>query len=458
VNPDRILVRFDQGQVAEQVEGPVRRIVGFVKARNMLNLFDAADLEANPRSAKAGPVTDAIIESIVETPDTFPFKTKGVLVGSSNYQKLERNRFELKFENLKIEGILDGGHNMLAIGTQILRLATGNEKLRPARWPDFKAAWEKNRDLVEDLRKAASEDVGDGLLDFLVPLEILVPSNLEDPDVMDEFSSSLLDICAARNNNVELKLETKANQKGYYEEFRKFLPPFIANRVEWKTNDGGDIKVRDLIALAWIPLSLVDLPDDEDGRRIEAPVPQNIYRNKGECVKLFDRLMGSPAVSKQQGGEYRHELHNTQVGSALELAAQLPLLYDRIYRTFPDAYNDGTGRFGGLTVVKPAKDMRTKPTTHFTSQPVNYSYPDGLIMPLVYGLKSLIERAPDGRLRWKMDPDNFLDGYFQPIVKKYRVIMDAFRADPQKIGKNEGSYDLVVDAFETELLKLAAAA
>jgi hypothetical protein len=57
-----------------------------------------------------------------------------------------------------------------------------------------------------------------------------------------------------------------------------------------------------------------------------------------------------------------------------------------------------------------------------------------------------------------MDPDNFLDGYFQPIVKKYRVIMDAFRADPQKIGKNEGSYDLVVDAFETELLKLAAAA
>ena len=53
MNPDRILVRFDQGQVAEQVEGPVRRIVGFVKARNMLTLFDAADLEANPRSAKA---------------------------------------------------------------------------------------------------------------------------------------------------------------------------------------------------------------------------------------------------------------------------------------------------------------------------------------------------------------------------------------------------------------------
>jgi hypothetical protein len=456
VNPTNIVVRFDQGQVAEQVEGPVRRIVGFVRARNMLKLFDAADLEANPRSAKAGAVTDAIIESIVDTPDTFPFKTKGILVGASNYEKLERNRFELSFENPRIEGILDGGHNMLAIGTHILREATGNAKTRPARWVDFKTVWEKNRDLVEDLRKTHSE-TEEGPLDFLVPLEILVPSDLDDPEVMVEFSSSLLDICAARNNNVELKLESKANQKGFYEEFRKFLPPFIANRVEWKTNDGGEIKVRDLLALAWIPLSLVDLPKDEDGRQIEAPLPQNIYRNKGECVKLFDRLMGSPEVSKQTGGEYRHELHNTQVGSALQIAARIPLLYDRISKEFPEAYNDGSGRFGALGVVKQAKDMRTKPLTHFTNQPINYSYPDGLIMPLVYGLRSLIERDVDGRLQWRMDPDDFLTGCFPAIVKKYRVIMDAFRADPQKIGKNEGSYDLVVDAYETELLKLRAA-
>ena len=43
-------------------------------------------------------------------------------------------------------------------------------------------------------------------------------------------------------------------------------------------------------------------------------------------------------------------------------------------------------------------------------------------------------------------------------MKKYRVIMDAFGADPQKSGKNEGSYTLVLDAFETELLKRSAGA
>jgi hypothetical protein len=457
MNPNSILLRFDQ--VDEQVEGPVRRVVGVMRARNMLPLFDAADLEANPRSAKAGPVTDAIMESIVETPDTFPFKTKGVLVGASNYQALDRKRYNLEFENPHTEGILDGGHNMLAIGTHIISVATADPRFtrRIKNWQNFKDAWGENRKAIEELRKSSVEEGAPDPLGFLVPVEILVPSDLENDEIVSTFNSSLLDICAARNNNVELRLETKANQKGYYEELRRFLPPEIADRIEWKTNDGGDIKVRDLIALAWIPLSVLDLPLDEEGRQVEPPIPQNIYRNKGECVKLFDRLMSSSEVSKPTGNEYRHQLHNCSVESALEIAAQLPRLYDRIYRKFPDAYNKASGRFGSLTVVKQADDMRTKPVTHFTSQPVDYSYPDGLIMPLVYGLRSLIERTEDGKVRWKEDPISFLDQNLNAIVRKYRVIMDAFRADPQKIGKNEGSYTLVIDAFETEMLKRNAA-
>lgn len=454
MNPDKVLIRYDQ--YAEQVAGPVKRITGFVKAKNMLTLFDAADLEANPRSAKAGPVTEAIIESIVETSHLFPFKTKGVLVGSSDYDGLDRRRFELRFQNPRIEGILDGGHNMLGIGTHILTLATADPKMarRLKRWEDFKEAWVEHRDAVKTLAKEAREgEEQDGPLDFLVPLEILVPSDVEDDEIVREFSSSLLEICAARNNNVELRLETKANQKGYYESLRKALPPEIAARIEWKTNDGGDIKVRDLIALAWIPLSVLDLP--EHLRHIRVP-PKSIYSNKGDCVKMFDELMSDETISKPTGGEYTHELHNTAVASALALAAKLPKLYDKIYENFPDAYNDGEGRFGRLTVVKMAKDMRSKPTTHFTSQPVQYSYPDGLIMPLVYGLKSLIKRDANGHVQWSEDPVAFLDDCLVPIVKKYRVIMDAFRADPQKIGKNEGSYELVLDAFETELLKRQA--
>ena len=79
-------------------------------------------------------------------------------------------------------------------------------------------------------------------------------------------------------------------------------------------------------------------------------------------------------------------------------------------------------------------------------------------MPLVYGLKALMAKDANGHVHWKEDPFRFLDEHLESIVKKYRVILDAFRADPQKVGKNEGSYDLVLDAFETEVLKRQAVA
>lgn len=446
MNPHSIILRFNQ--VAEQASGAVMRVTGFIKARDLLPLFDSADLEANPRSAKSGPVTDDIRESIDETPDIFVFKTKGILVGASNCVRLQRSRYQITFENTKIEGILDGGHNTLAIGTHILIKSTGDESLRRKirRWPDFKEAWDEYRDQITALQKAKLADDEEDVLGFLVPVEILVPSDPEDEAVLEEFNNSLLSICSARNNNVQLTLETKANKKGFYEILQNCLPAEICERVEWKTNDGGSIKVRDLIALSWIPLSVVKLED------IPKIPPQNIYRNKGECAKLFDDLMSDDRVSQPTEGEYTREITNKSIVSAMKLAAELPELYDKIYTDFPYAYNSNDGKFGKINIVKMASEMRTKPTTYFTNEQVEYGYPDGLIMPLVYGLKELLEEGEDGEIRWKKDPVEFLDGHLNAIVRKYRVILDAFRFDPQKIGKNAGSYELVLDAFKTELM------
>jgi hypothetical protein len=145
-------------------------------------------------------------------------------------------------------------------------------------------------------------------------------------------------------------------------------------------------------------------------------------------------------------------------GAHLEVAGKLPELYDKIYRDFPESYNRTPGSFGKISVVKLAKEMRSKPTTHFGGEEVKYGYPDGLIMPLVYGLKALLERDANNQVRWSEDPTAFLDEHLDAIVKKYRVILEAFRYDPQKVAKNEGSYTLVLDAFEYELLRRKQAA
>jgi hypothetical protein len=454
MNPNQLVIRFEL--VDSQNHGAVTRLVGLARVRNLLPLFDAADLDANPRTAKVGNVTADIIDSIENTPELFPFKTKGILIAASNFKVLERRRYELVFENTKVEGILDGGHNTLAIGLYLLKLVMDEEKKwkRIKTWSDFKSAWSEHRTAVSEL-KSKHPSGEKGPLDVLVPIEVLVPANADDDETLQHFSSSLLEIGAARNNNVELTLETKANKKGFYDELRKFLPPEIANRIEWKTNDGGEVKVRDIVALSWIPLSIIDLPT-----AVGLLPAAAIYSHKGECTKAFDALMSDETVSKPTGGEYTHELHNVIVGSALEIAAQLPMLYDQIYRDFPDAYNDGgAGRFGRLSSVKMAKDMRSKPHSPFTKQPVPYSYPDGFIMPLMHGLRSLMRKRDDGKVEWVVDnPARFLEENLTTIVRKYRVIIEAFAGDPQKIGKNEGSYSLAADAFETELLKLTQAA
>ncbi|MFM2411542.1 MAG: hypothetical protein RL481_2370 [Pseudomonadota bacterium] len=449
MNPNELLIRFET--VDRQTEGPVTRLVGFVRARNLLPLLDAADLDANPRTAKVSQITNDIRESIETTPELFPFKTKGILVASANCRELERRRYHMTFENPAIEGILDGGHNTLAIGLHILATAgvEPKELKKVKTWPEFKESWVANHDKVKSLKALAASGEG-GPLDFLVPVEVLIPSDPDDDLRLEAFTSSLFEICAARNNNRQLADEAKANKKGLYDHLRTTVPADIAKRVEWKSNDGGDVKIRDIVALSWVPLTLAPLPAG-----VSKPRVVDIYSGKGKCSSSFDALMEHPEVSGQTG-DGTFELHNTVIGAALAVAGAMPKLYDLIYREFPAAYNDGGGRFGRLSSVKMASDMKTKPVSAFMKTPVQYSYPDGFIMPLVYGLSALMRTDADGNVEWRVpNPEKFVRETLPSVVRRYRAIIEAFAGDPQKIGKNEGAYTIAKDAFETELLKLA---
>ncbi|TPL95191.1 AIPR family protein [Mesorhizobium sp. B2-3-12] len=446
------------GVSSENSIAGIKRYTGFVRGRDLYALFDHVSLEANPRAAKTGNVTAAILESLENTPELFPFKSKGILIGTSGYEALQRNRFELNFENPESEGILDGGHNMLAIGIHMLSfVADERELVRVTLWEDMKELWEVHREELEVVKER---------FEFLVPVELLVPSDPDDVRAVQQFEMSVLDICAARNNNAQLTQETKSNKLGFYTEIRERLDEAIASRVEWKSNEwesseARPIKVRDLLALAWIPLNRANeaklLPLDI------SVTPQNIYRNKGECSKQFDKLMMNPSVSEPRDGP-THELTNETVASCFDILADLPKLYDKIYEDFPEAYNSNNYRFGSNTIVKlydpsrreSAKDktayVATQPTTHYLNRPVNYRYPDGLIMPLVYGLKGLMEVDSD-RVVWATDPVKFLDQYLGDIAGAYRLVLDMARFDPQKLAKNQASHEFAVGEFEKALIK-----
>ncbi len=446
-----VMLRFEQS--AEQSFESTRRVVGFVRLRHLAPILTAANLESNPRSSKVGPITDAITESLENTPDTFPAKTKGILIGTANYVPRERQRYELQFQDPQLEGILDGGHNALALGLRILKCAgIDDQELSHVKlWIDFKTLWDDNLGLVDLAVKDASNDD----LDVLVPVELLVPADSENTASIEAFSAALLDICAARNNNAQLKAETQANQRGYFEALKELLPEKIEKDVEWKTNDGGRIKAADVLALAWIPLTLLPLPKDEDGRKVEAPVPQNVYRSKGDCVTRFERLMSSPDVSVLGSDGYRRDLKSDAIRSAFKITAELLNLYDIIYKRLPDAYNRNDGKFGRITAVKkmnPEKSPRKK-YAKFSHKEVTTAIPEGFIIPLVYGLQSLMFVNDAGEVDWRTEPREFLEDNFETVVGDYKSAIALLEYDPQKVGKAPEAYRMAKSAYEMVLLR-----
>jgi hypothetical protein len=425
-------------QCSEQVVGPVRKFYGLLPPKSVVQLLDTDDLAANPRSAKKGSVTADIEDSLRTSVELFPAKSKGILLASSSYKVLDRDRYQLSFVEPETEGILDGGHNALAAGRHILREAGLSERdlNRVKDWDDFRKTWTENRNAIGEI-----VDV----LDFEMPVEVQVPADMRDEEIVETFRSSLLEIGAARNNNVQLSEETKANKKGFYDTFKEHLPASLAEAVEWKTNDGGRIKVRDIIALCWIGLSKFDLPDDI---RVN---PNQIYRNKGVCVAAFNKLLEHEEVSTPAEGGYVHKLHNKSVKSAIQIAGVFPELYDMLYQEIPNAYNKSGGSFGKISAVKlydPSKAaeknpkyLRSMPSTPFYQKGADYTCPDGFIVPLLYGLRALLKVDKDGLLAWKTNPQAFLSKYLVDIMKNYRLVIEMAGWDPQKVGKNISAYE-----------------
>lgn len=465
---DDIVIRFTcvavQPPQEDQSENgnPIKRLVGFVPAKYILPLLDKAGLAANPRSSRRNSVTDDILDTLARTPELFRYKSKGLLIGTSRCEELQRNRYRLRFEEPEVEGVLDGGHNMLAIGLHLLKpVMEEAEWKRIKSWDDMKDAWEQYRDEVEESPEAFKFDV---------PVELLIPTGSSADDV-DAFLMPLLEVCEARNNNAQLPIEAKSNKQGFYDAIKKAVPEGFAARVEWKPNSWEDedekrpVKVRDLVALAWIPLNALD-----DAGALPKAInvsPQNTYRNKGECSVRFEELMQLDSVTRGVQGA-RRELHHAGVASAFELLADLPELYDQIYEEFPDAYNgEGKRRFAANPIVKiydPAKRkaaksagkdasgyVATEPKTPFFRRGTRCNYPEGLIVPVVYGLKGLM-LVEEGKIRWAVDdPSAFVGRNLKRIAEAYQLVMNMARWDPQKISKDPNSYEFAVREFQNAL-------
>ena len=452
----------------------IQRITGFIKVRGLIDIITNLDLDANPRNAKKSPVTKEIIETIRETPELYPFKSKGILIGASECVELERNRYSLSFQNLKLEGILDGGHNTLAIALYLLEesiLLSNNPKFiaekqkelnRVKTWDEMKKFWGKMIRSVSNLKQKESD-----ALDALVPVELLVPDTDSEENIHD-FLTSILLICAARNNNVQLRDETLANQDGVFDSLKEILErqiPDVYDKVSWKTNQLGDIDIRFLISLVWIPLGVaLKYLNDKGTLTSIKPLPgTTAYSSKSEAVKRYRELIKAKDISEKVTGGDKNTwvVRNSYIKSALEMVPTVLKVYDYVYENFQDAYNKNDGKFGRIEAVKNESKQRRNFITPFSRKniegPEKMVPPAGYMMPVVYGLRELVKVDEESEtLSWAVDPMKFF-GEISNLTKIVGSFMGNMRDvgfDPQRVGKGDSPYSQVANTVKAMRLEL----
>lgn len=456
-----------EGAHESYIGGAVKKITGYIAGKDIVSVIDNLDLEANPRASRSSSVTDAIQESLNLTPQLFAFKTKGILFAFSQCEPLERSRFRFTIDNSSLEGILDGGHNTLAIGLYILKKAYGYcDETFPKGikiWIDFKELWNQSKDILEKYLEynKSNPDVSD--LKFDIPVEIIVPRDTNDEACIMSFVNSLFEICDARNNNAQLNDSDKANHKGFYDDIKEYMEkknPELAGRIAWKSNEGGEIKAQNLVALSLIPLNLIEPVKDEMGKEIEPIAPPKIYSAKGSALQHFERIMGSKDVTCVNDIDSKNKLINEEVASALKITADIPELYDYIFENFPVLYNKAGGSYGRISAVKsmnPEPKNKNKPPkkyTPFTKKEISTLSPEGFIMPVVYGLQTLMKKEEiNGKtiITWSQPPMPFLVMNLGKIIEQYTLVINMCDFDPQKVGKAAQAYQMVLAAYKNVL-------
>ncbi len=411
---------------------------------NTAKLLSHLDLTANPRKAKKNNIVNSIHDTLGSSPELMTFKTKGLLIACHHLEVLQRGRYGLTFvDEIYTDGLLDGGHNALAVGIYILEeyfikndIMIPREVRSIKHWDDFQVCWKEYEKEVLDFAST---------LDFTLPIEIIHPAKGHE----DSFAEAVFEISDARNNNNSLTLGAMAHHKGHYDILKKYIDEDIVNDIEWKDGEANKyIKRDDIVALSLIPIIALQKAGGLDNVDFGKFNPVNIYSGKRTCTKAFSNLI---EATKLNDGDVDDVVLPEFIESALALMKDIPYLYDLIYLNFPKAYNNISPGFGRITKVRETKEKHSK--TKFYKLDSDYSYPDGFIVPIVASLSALI--GYDGnRVYWKVDNirtfvKNNLVNHSEMIVK----LIKTNDYNPQNFGKSGSSYEAIEMQFEFAEMK-----
>lgn len=466
-----IILKVDELVRQNVAEGNIRKYLGYISAKGVLDLLNVSELAANPRRPKVNQATEAIKDTLDRTPELMSCKSKGLLISCSVVEELERSRLRLSFDPdyRNFEDILDGGHNLFAISTFVIEelLAEDDVLLVKARkireWSDLKAFWAENNDLI----RAALNNNGVEFR-FMVPVEIItVPAITEES--LTRFTSSIFDISQARNNNAQLSNLASDNQKGIFNVVKDNLPDYLKEIVAWSTGDSSKV-VKGEYVLSLVSFILTQL--QKCGRCPELlndfhSTVTGFYSGRGKCAEEVQKVL---TLWKDRYMANNLDAECVILRDSLKLLADMPRIWDEIELAFPTLYNKfggGVGKKGCYGRLSPfaKKSGKGKDATLRHDKPCRFHTPgcvqkkgtyetqDGYVAPLQYTIMAFMRYDEgEGRLAWDRTVDEIVKFYTDSsddaairntIGQLGELIVSAVRGDPQQLGKATYAYNAI---------------
>lgn len=479
VGKNTIILKVDQLVTQEVVGGSIRKYLGYINAKGVLDLLSVSELEANPRRPKINMATEAIKETLATTPELMSCKSKGLLISCSVVNELERNRLRLSFdpEYRNFEDVLDGGHNLFAISCFILEslledddnLLLQVKKIRE--WSDLKTFWNNNQDIIDAAMQRNGSDMA-----FAVPVEIITVPEIT-TESLTRFTSSIFDISQARNNNAQLSNLASDNQRGIFDVVKDNLPDYLKNIVAWSTGDSSKV-VKGEYVLALVSFILTILQKNGQCPTLLKDFHATVtgfYSSRGKCAEQVQNVLGA---WKKLCETDSSNPECFVLRDSLGLLKDMPKIWDAIEFAFPNLYNKfggsvgKRGRYGRLSpFAKKASKGREATLRHdtpcrfhtpgYVQKKGDYATQDGYVAPLEYTVMAFMEFDKKlGRLVWNRPVTEIVDFYTDdseaaPISSTISqlgdLIVSAVRGDPQQLGKAAYAYNTAMMAVEAAI-------
>ena len=352
--------------------------------------------EVNPRShgkqCFRKPVAKEIRETLLEHPETFQNKNRGITILADDFLYDPRTRSaRIIITDPETQGIADGATT------------------------DAVIAHVKN-----ELGEEAFEHLKCG------HVKVTIRLGLTDRE-------EIRDLVAGLNTSQQVKGWSMADFCGTYDWIRDVLEngPF-KEIVGYDENAGKKVSILDVLSL----LTLFH-PEFEELENNLPKAPVVAYANKGH---MDDRL-SDPNLAPG----YR----------LLEpLLEQILFLHDYVYANFPNLYNEFAGPGARLGRRLGVKSQLGHPfLLPLTATPVEYILPNGMIFPLLAGFRKLVRFPYRSNMlaKWKVDPTAFFQKHGAKIIGNLLDQIDLIGGNPNIGGKKKQVYTSVAREFELRL-------